>query len=139
MKKFIALLAIMTLLMTGTAFANGNKESKESRVEVQELKPEPGSDVLDKVQVFKGPGEQEDTIFFDMGISSGEEESGIELQVDTEKGTYKATKEYGVPDSVKDRSRNNPPDFGETPPDFKPQQFNQKEKGTGDFSAQRSL
>ena len=138
MKKIVALLAIVTLLMAGTAFANGSKENKESKFEVQELKPEPGSEVLDKVQHFKGTGD-EDTIYFEITPEEGESEGGVELKVDPEKGTYKATKEHGVPDSVKDRSRNNPPDFGETPPDFKPQQFNQKEKGTGDFSAQRSL
>jgi len=136
MKKIVALLAIVTLLMAGTAFANGSKENKESKFEVQELKPEPGSEVLDKVQHFKGTGD-EDTIYFEITPEEGSE-GGIDLQVDPENGTYKATKEHGVPDSVKDRIRNNPPDFGETPPDFK-QQLNQKEKGTGDFSAQRSL
>jgi hypothetical protein len=136
MKEIVALLllTIMTFLMAGTAFANGREVKAPSDIEIQLLEPAPDSEViLDEVMLIKSKKEKGDIVRFEYTLEPEEaaHEGDLELIVDHEKGTYKATYRPFVPDEVKQRT-NLPPVYQIEPTEhmIEPKQLNQIE-GTG--------
>lgn len=127
MKKVFALLASMPLLMPGTAFSvdlsvNQSPDSfvpdevtaPNSNVVIQRLEPAPDSEfVLDQVLLIKSKKEKGDAVTFEYSVEpdSCETEADIEIIVDREKGTYKATKRNFVPAEVKARAGKLPGDM----------------------------
>jgi hypothetical protein len=115
MKKIFALLTIITFLVAGTAFAGGKKKEPppKSDIEIQVLQPAPDSEViLDEVLLIKSKHEQGDLIKWEYNVPHDESEADIEVIVDREKGTYKATK-GPVSEEVKSRAGDLPPEMME--------------------------
>jgi hypothetical protein len=110
-KKIVILLTIVTLLMTGTAFADGKKAPPlNSDIEIQTLQAAPDSElVLDEVTLIKSKKGKGDAVRFEYNVEpdscESSREADIELIVDPEKGTYKAKIRCFVPAEVKERTK----------------------------------